>query len=121
MFRKYFYVDKLIGTRIFHECVPALLIFINHMPQAVSPLALLFADDTTFQHCNSDLSAPIKETESQLETAATWFSSNKLSLNLSKIILYKKFPLGDMVLPLPTHITQIPIQALAFVAFPFCK
>ena len=45
---------------------------------------LLFADDTTVYHSNSNIDILKCELENDLETLSDWFSSNKLSLNVSK-------------------------------------
>ena len=45
---------------------------------------LLFADDTTYQNSNKNLDTLLTETKLELEKAANWFATNKLSLNISK-------------------------------------
>ena len=60
------------------------LLFINCLPNAVSFLTLLFADDTTFQMSGNNIQELFVNVNSELEKAADWFNSNKLSLNVGK-------------------------------------
>ena len=60
------------------------LIFINDLPNATKFLTLLFADDTTFQMSDTDLNNLFDNANSELEKAAIWFKSNKLTLNVKK-------------------------------------
>ena len=60
------------------------LIFINDLPNATKFLTLLFADDTTFQLSDPDLNNLFDNANYELEKAAVWFKSNKLTLNVKK-------------------------------------
>ena len=60
------------------------LLFINDLPNATEFLTLLFADDTTFQFSGKSLRALFEKSNSELEKAATWFKTNRLTLNVKK-------------------------------------
>ena len=60
------------------------LLFINDMPLATELFTLLFADDTTYQLSGNNLSELYANANIELEKAATWFKSNKLTLNVKK-------------------------------------
>ena len=49
------------------------LLYINCLPNAVEFLALLFADDTTFQMCGYDIKKLFEKTNIELNKAAEWF------------------------------------------------
>lgn len=68
------------------------LIFINDLPNCTELFTLLFADDTTFQTKGHNLAALFDLANVELAKAATWFSANKLTLNVSKtkFILFRK-------------------------------
>ena len=61
------------------------LLFFNDLPNATEFLTLLFADDTTFQFSGKNLRALFEKSNSELEKAATWFKTNRLTLNIKKI------------------------------------
>ena len=63
---------------------PLILIFINDMPPNINLRTLLFADDTSYQNCHTNLDSLIQDTNYQLNIASDWFAANKLSLNISK-------------------------------------
>ena len=67
------------------------LLYINCLPNAVEFLALLFADDTTFQMCGNDIKKLFEKTNIELNKADEWFHCNKLSLNVekTKFIVFK--------------------------------
>ena len=60
------------------------LIFINDLPNCTDLFTLLFADDTTFQISGDDLPSLFQTANTELNKAAAWFQSNKLTLNGSK-------------------------------------
>ena len=60
------------------------LIFINDLPNATKFFTLLFADDTTFQLCSDNIQSLFTLANTELNKAASWFQSNKLTLNVSK-------------------------------------
>ena len=60
------------------------LLYINCLPNAVSFLSLLFADDTTFQLSGANLKDLINRANQELAKASEWFHCNKLSLNVAK-------------------------------------
>ena len=60
------------------------LLFINDLPNATKFFTLLFADDTTFQLCSDNLENLFSIANTELNKAAIWFQSNKLTLNVSK-------------------------------------
>ena len=60
------------------------LIFINDLPFSNNFFTLLFADDTTFQLQNPNLSDLFNIANAELEKAKNWFKANKLTLNVSK-------------------------------------
>jgi len=60
------------------------LLFINCLPNAVSFLTLLFADDTTFQLSGNNIRELFDKVNNELEQASDWFNCNKLILNVSK-------------------------------------
>ena len=68
------------------------LIFINDLPNCTNFFTLLFADDTTFQIKDDNLTTLFNTANLELKKAAAWFSSNKLTLNVSKtkLILFRK-------------------------------
>ena len=45
---------------------------------------ILFADDTNLLRCDRDLNELVRMTNGRLEQLQTWFSVNRLSLNISK-------------------------------------
>ena len=65
--------------------------YINCLLNAVEFLALLFADDTTFQMNGNDIKKLFEKTNIELNKAAEWFHCNKLSLNVdkTKFIVFK--------------------------------
>ena len=67
------------------------LIFINDMPMACDFFTLLFADDTTLQLSGSNVVELFEKANNELAKAATWFSANKLTLNVkkTKFILFR--------------------------------
>ena len=67
------------------------LLYINCLPNAVEFLALLFADDTTFQMCGNGIKKLFEKANVELNKAAEWFHCNKLSLNVekTKFIVFK--------------------------------
>ena len=60
------------------------LMFINDLPNATEFLTLLFADDTTFQITGQNIETLFEKCNLELEKAATWFKTNKLTLNVKK-------------------------------------
>jgi len=60
------------------------LIYINDLPLSNKFFSILFADDTTFQTSNSNLSEWFNSANIELQKAAAWFSANKLTLNIKK-------------------------------------
>ena len=60
------------------------LIFINDLPLSNNFFTLLFADDTTFQIQNSNLTSLFENANVELQKAKVWFQCNKLTLNVSK-------------------------------------
>ena len=64
------------------------LIFINDLPNATELLTLLFADDTTFQISGVNVDLLYEKANFELEKAAEWFKSNKLTLNVKKNKIY---------------------------------
>ena len=62
------------------------LLFINDLDNATEFCTLLFADDTTLQISNSNLEILFSKANTELEKAAIWFKSNKLTLNIKKQI-----------------------------------
>ena len=60
------------------------LLFINCLPNAVSFLTLLFADDKTFQLSENNIKELFDKVNHELEQASDWFNCNKLILNVSK-------------------------------------
>ena len=60
------------------------LIFINDLPNATEFLTLLFADDTTFQITGQKIETLFEKCNLELVKAATWFKTNKLTLNVKK-------------------------------------
>ena len=66
------------------------LLYINCLPNAVEFLALLFADDTTFQMCGNDIKKLFEKTNIELNKAAEWFHCNKsLNVDKTKFIVFK--------------------------------
>ena len=69
------------------------LIFINDLPEATSLYIKLFADDTFLCAQNSCFTKLESEVNAELSKVASWFLSNKLTLNVSKskfMIIFKK-------------------------------
>lgn len=61
------------------------LILINDLANCSKKLfTILFADDTTFQLSNYNLSELFRIANAELKSAADWFRANKLTLNVSK-------------------------------------
>ena len=60
------------------------MIFINDLPNATEFLTLLFADDTTFQITGQNIETLFEKCNLELVKAATWFKTNKLTLNVKK-------------------------------------
>ena len=60
------------------------LILINDLPNAVKFLTILFADDTTFQLSEKNVSVLYEKANQELRKASIWFACNKLTLNISK-------------------------------------
>ena len=60
------------------------LMFINCLPNAVSFLTLLFADDLTFQLSENNIREFLDKVNYELEQGSDWFNCNKLILNVSK-------------------------------------
>ena len=57
--------------------------YINDISK-VSHVNILFADDTNILCCDRDLNEPVRMINGGLEQLQTWFSVNRLSLNISK-------------------------------------
>ena len=68
------------------------LLFINDLPRGLNFFTLLFADDTTFQLSSSNLVNLFDMANTELDKAAKWFQTNKLTLNVSKtkFMLFRK-------------------------------
>ena len=60
------------------------LLFINDLDNATDFFTILFADDTTLQMADNNLEVLFAKANIELEKAATWFQSNKLTLNVKK-------------------------------------
>ena len=60
------------------------LLYINDMPRSTNLFTSLFADDTGLFLSSPDLNNLISKANKELEKVATWFNSNKLTLNISK-------------------------------------
>ncbi len=61
------------------------IIYTNDLPNSLSHSeCILFADDTTLFHTDSNEKNLIKRIEEDLHVLAQWFYSNKLSLNIQK-------------------------------------
>ena len=61
------------------------IIYTNDLPNSLQrSKCILFADDTTLYHSDSDFTKLRREIESDLKTLSDWFAANKLSLNISK-------------------------------------
>ena len=60
------------------------LIFINDLPEATSLYIKLFADDTFLCAQNISFTKLESEVNTELNKVASWFLSNKLTLNVSK-------------------------------------
>ena len=67
------------------------LIFINDLPNTTNFLTLLFADDTTFQLSGQNVQELFQTANIELNKAAIWFQTNKLTLNVkkTKFILFR--------------------------------
>ena len=59
-------------------------VYINDLPSCTKFIFLLFADDTTFQISFNDLEELFQVDNSELQKAAGWFQTNKLTLNIFK-------------------------------------
>ena len=68
------------------------MLFINDLDSATNFFTILFADDTTLQLADSNLENLFLNSNKELEKAAIWFQSNKLTLNIkkTKFILFRK-------------------------------
>ena len=60
------------------------LIFINDLPSSIEFFTLLFADDTTLQFSNSNLTELYEKANQELLKAQEWFQANRLTLNVKK-------------------------------------
>ena len=67
------------------------LIYINDLPSATDLFTILFADDTTFQLSGNNPVDLFLKANIELQRAADWFSTNKLTLNVkkTKFILFR--------------------------------
>ena len=76
------------------------LLYINDMPRCTTLFTSLFADDTGLFTSSPDLNDLIQQTNSELSKVATWFTANKLTLNVSKtkylIFRTKKMPISHL-------------------------
>ena len=62
------------------------LIYINDIKNATSLNLLLYANDTTVYKSAETLTDMIPQINNELEKLNQWFKSNKLALNITKII-----------------------------------
>ena len=60
------------------------LLYINDMPNSTSLFTSLFADDTGLFISSPNLNVLIEKANTELVKVATWFTANKLTLNVSK-------------------------------------
>ena len=60
------------------------LLFINCLPNAVSFLTLLFADNTTFQLSGNNIREFFNKVNYEVEQASDWFNCKKLIFNVSR-------------------------------------
>ena len=60
------------------------LLYINCLPNSVAFLALLFADDTTFQMSGNDIKQRFEKTNIELNKSEEWFYCNQLLLSVDK-------------------------------------
>ena len=61
------------------------IIYTNDLPKTlVNSRCILFADDTTIYHTNSNKQKLIQDIEHDLAHLVDWFAANKLSLNITK-------------------------------------
>ena len=90
------------------------LLLINDLPNAVDFFTLLYADDTTFQLSSKHLSDLSIKVNKELEKAANWFSSNKLTLNISKtkFMLFKPKRINVDVSELKININGISLERI---------
>ncbi len=58
--------------------------FINDPPNCTDLLTVLYADNTTGLHSDSDLNSLMTRASSELTKMAKWCQANKMSLNTSK-------------------------------------
>ena len=65
---------------------PILFIFYINDMHTVSSLmkCIIFADDTNFLYTGNDISEMCKTVSKELDKLSSWFTANKLSLNISK-------------------------------------
>lgn len=80
------------------------VLMINDLPSFLTAHTILYADDTTFLHCNIDLNTLKLSTEDTLSQAAMWFKSNGFMLNENKT-QHMIFSLRD--LPLDHSLTSV--------------
>jgi hypothetical protein len=88
------------------------LIFINDLPNATELLTLLFADDTTFQISGVNVDLLYEKANFELEKAAEWFKSNKLTLNVkkTKYMLFTEKNANVDLQGLNVRISNIPVD-----------
>ncbi len=60
------------------------LCFLDDLLNATELLAILFADNTTGLDSHSDLPTLLAQIQSELTKLLHWFTSNEMSLNVSK-------------------------------------
>ena len=65
------------------------IIYTNDLPASLkNAKGILFADDTTIYYAHKDLDKAFKTTGKDMIVLDDWFKANKLSLNVSKTMLY---------------------------------
>ena len=82
------------------------------MPNATELLTLLFADDTNFQISGVNLDLLYEKANFELEKAAEWFKSNKLTLNVkkTKYMLFTEKNANVDLQGLNVKISNIPVE-----------
>ena len=60
------------------------LIHINDLQHATEMQAILFADDTTLNHCDGDIANLYRKANVELDKVSQWFLANELALHPSK-------------------------------------
>ena len=92
------------------------LLYINDLPNATKFFTSLFADDTALSMSSSDLGDLYRRANIELDKAAEWFNTNKLTLNVSKT-KYIMFRKKNMKIYPEVHRLHIGVEDIERIGF----